>query len=123
MTNPDSECSAAIFAGGGGPELGKAAAGYLREIRDRGPNVKTATDALNVLWSTADVGSILAKNGWRVITGGYYMGSMGMASRSAYVVSKKQDETHSPIGAIFSEFFPNDPLTIQGELVNVGSLS
>ncbi len=123
MTNFGSENTAALFIGSGGPDLSVAAAKYLREIKDHRPNTKNAVDALNVLWSAADIGALLAKNNWVVMTGGYYMGAMGVASKAAYVISEKLDEAPKPVGAVFSEFFPDDPLTIKGKVVPVGSLS
>jgi len=123
MTEAVNENVAALFIGSGGPDLGVAAAGYLKELRDHGPNAGTAKDALNVLWSAADIGSLLAKNDWNVMTGGYYMGAMGMASKAASTVADRQGGTPKPIGAVFSDFFPNDPLTIKGEVVPIRSLS
>jgi len=45
MANPDNEYAAAIFAGGGGPDLGKAAAGYLKEIRVQGLKSESAKES------------------------------------------------------------------------------
>src|SRR3989344_2122889 len=123
MANPDNEYAAAIFAGGGGPDLGKAAAGYLKEIRVQGLKSESAKESLNILWSMAEIGSLLSNIGWRVITGVYYMGPMGMASKAAFETSKNQGGRATPIGAIFSDFFPEDPLTAKGEVLEVKNLS
>jgi predicted Rossmann-fold nucleotide-binding protein len=114
---------AAVFAGGGDSLLDKYAYKLLQEIKNGGRLAKSATEKINTLWATADIGALLTKEGWGVITGGYYMGPMGMASRSAFSISRKLSLPNKPIGAVFTNDYPDDPLTIQGQLVDVKNVS
>ncbi len=107
---------AALFIGGGATPIEKIAVQELKILKENGVEAASSADRLNTLWCGADVASIVTSAGWSVMTGGYYEGPLGIANKTASVISHKHNNIARPMGVIFPEKYPNDPLTIEGQL-------
>ena len=71
---------------------------------------------LNVILAAGEVGKMLTKLGWQVMTGGYYEGPMGRVSASAHIAANRQIGPQ-PLAAVFSDIWPGDELEAHGEKV------
>jgi predicted Rossmann-fold nucleotide-binding protein len=127
MPETEQTLAAAVFAGSSGGESAQIARTILNPYHT--PNLREDiifqredANALNVLWSAADIGAMLGREGWQVITGGYDLGPMAMASRAAHVSARMAGHNVKPLVATFPEWFPNDQ-PLPGEEVKVKDLS
>ena len=114
---------AAIFIGSSGGESRKIAANCLRPVREEGKMTQDQIDVLNILWSAADMGALMARNGIDIWTGAYYEGALGLVSLAAQKASQRFGTNTLQLGAVFERYFPNDPNVIQGELTPVSTNS
>jgi predicted Rossmann-fold nucleotide-binding protein len=115
----------AVFGGasGGAPDSGIKAFRQKWEAVDRDWSQLNPTDIenLDAMWLAADLGRVLSRNNWQVMTGGYNVGTMGMIDRSVAVFGRRDRQTRQTTGVPLTSYFSNIPHT-KGEIRGASNL-